>query len=82
MREVKKGVYKHFKKGNNGQNNYCLVLATAQHSESGEELVVYQLLTTPPFEIKARPIKLFLEKVNKEKYPESEQEYKFEYVGE
>ena len=45
-----------------------LVVDVAKHSETLEEYVVY------------RPLAMFLEEVNREKYPDCPQQYRFELV--
>lgn len=61
MKEVKPGIYKHFK------GNQYLVLGTARHSETQEEMVVYRALYGD-YELWVRPQSMFLEEVEKEGY--------------
>lgn len=65
------GVYKHFK------GDYYIVLDTATHSETKEKYVVYRGLYGDN-ELYIRPYDMFISKVDKEKYPNVKQEYRFE----
>ena len=55
------------------------VLAFAQHTETGEKLVVYQGMYLP-FKICARPYDMFMSEVDWEKYPKIRQKYRFEKI--
>ncbi len=76
---VKKGdIYKHFK------GNIIKVLEIAYDSESPKgdlnKVVVYKQLNREK-KTWARPYLMFFEKVNKVKYPEATQEYRFEKIS-
>ncbi len=87
-REIKTGdVVKHFKfetisKEEQAANKYLYVVrGFATHTETGERLVIYQALYAP-FEYYARPIEMFTGEVNKERYPNIYQKYRFELMNE
>ena len=53
------------------------IIAFAQHTENDEKLVVYQAMYAP-FKVCARPYDMFMSEVDKEKYPNVTQKYRFE----
>lgn len=69
------GVYQHFK------GNKYIVEDVAIDSETGEYLVLYRALYGEGH-LFARPLKMFLSPIDKEKYPNSEQKWRFELVEE
>ena len=72
MQELKiNGIYKHFK------GDYYIVEGIGIHSETKEKYVIYKGLYGDN-EIYLRPYEMFLEKVDKKKYPKVKQEYRFE----
>lgn len=73
-RDVKPGIYRHFK------GNEYEVVGTARHSETEEELVVYRALYGDGG-LWVRPVKMFCSEVDKEKYPDCNQVYRFERVA-
>lgn len=70
--EVKiKGVYKHFK------GDYYIVEDVAIHSETKEKYIVYRGLYEDG-KLYIRPYDMFMSEVDREKYPNVKQKYRFE----
>ena len=71
MKVIVGRVYKHFK------GDLYLVEDIVYHSEDKEEMVLYRALYGNGLRY-VRPLEMFKSKVDREKYPNVEQEYRFQ----
>ena len=75
MEEIRLGRYRHFK------GNEYEILHIARDSETLEEMIVYRALYGERG-VWVRPRAMFESRVDRSKYPDVEQEYRFEKIME
>lgn len=75
-------IVQHFKRENVDQNTPMYlykIIGFASHTETKEKLVIYQALYYP-YKTCARPYDMFVSEVDRNKYPNIKQKYRFEVV--
>ena len=74
-------IVRHFKRELHPEGSMYLYLirGIAEHTETGEKLVVYQALYGSG-KIYARPYDMFVSETDHEKYPDIRQKYRFEKI--
>ncbi len=77
-------IVQHFKREVNNEGNSYLykIIGFARHTETGEETVIYRPLYDAEcmrgVDFASRPLEMFLSEVDREKYPDIKQKYRFE----
>lgn len=64
-------IYRHFK------GNLYRIVTLAEDSETGNMLVIYQALYGK-YKVYARPLSMFMERLDKRQYPDAEADFRFE----
>ena len=84
-RKFNKGdIVQHFKREKMTEKQLYLyeIIGTARHTENKEELMIYKPLypteCTNGVDFAVRPLEMFLSEVDREKYPDVTQKYRFE----
>ena len=74
-------IVQHFKREFESEDNMYLyeIIGVAHHSETDENLMVYKALYGEK-KMCARPLDMFMSEVDREKYPDVKQKYRFEVV--
>lgn len=69
---------RHFKSNEDGSSKLYTIACFGTHTETMEKMVVYSDISNG--QVWIRPYETFMGKVDKDKYPDCKQEYRFELV--